>query len=138
MAVPSVEPGLPRPLEQLMALPPLARIVAGAVMLTMGGTGIWLSTSFYAIVLVGVSVALGLPLLVLGLSDRRAGRLEAAERARAEAELPALRAVVATAVQDRQNVARVLRQRGYTNAAVRRWIALECGVVLAGGAGPQR
>ena len=50
--------------------------------------------------------------------------------ARAEAELDELRALVLEAVEQARAVERMLTKRGYTSAKVRRWIALECGVVL--------
>jgi len=72
----------------------------------------------------------GLPLGLSGLGVRRTQLLEASERARAEAELDDLRRVVAEAAERGGVTHRTLSKRGYTSPKIRRWIALECGVVL--------
>ena len=65
-----------------------------------------------------------------GLGVRRSQLLEASERARAEAEMDDLRRVVAEAAERGGVTHRTLSKRGYTSPKIRRWIALECGVVL--------
>ena len=72
----------------------------------------------------------GLPLGLSGLGVRRTQLLEASERARAEAEMDDLRRVVAEAAERGGVTHRTLSKRGYTSQKIRRWIALECGVVL--------
>lgn len=130
MVGPSVRPGRIDLLEQLMVLSPLARIVAGGAMLAVGVASILLLVSFYSFVLLGAGVAIGVPLVWSGWSAQREQEVERTERARAEVDLPYLRDFVAAAVKEHRNVARLLRERGYTSDKVRRWIALECGVVL--------
>ena len=126
--------GQPLLLDQLAYLPPTARIAAGGVMLGMGVAGLCMQPgSAYAWLLLVLSFGIGAPLVLLGLGDRRRLRVEVAELERARAELPDLRVAVATAVQARQGVRRVLRERGYTSDKAQRWIALECDVVLARG-----
>lgn len=107
-------------------------------MVALGIGGVVLSVDFYSLVLLGLGVAVGVPLAWSGIDDRREQRLDAAERARAEAELPALREVVTAAVASGRQVGRVLRERGFVRARVRHWIALECGVVLREGANDVR
>lgn len=125
---------MPSLLDQLMQLPPLVRMVTGAVMLGLGGVGICLSLSFYSAVLLGLAVLLGVPLLWIGWLDRARQQIERAEMVRAGAELPNLRAMVAAAVAARRSVGSLLRHQGFTSEKVRRWIALECDVVLPHGA----
>lgn len=127
---PRVEAGHPRLLEQLLMLPPTARIAAGALMLGMGLVSICMLVALASLVLLGLGVSVGLPLVISGLLAKRQRAVEDAERQRAEAELPELRKLIAAAVAARQGVSRLLRQRGYQSARVRRWIALECDVVL--------
>jgi Flp pilus assembly protein TadB len=133
--VPPGQAGPPRLLDQLMLLPPWLRIAAGAVMVALGAVAVALHVSPYSLVLVGLAVALGLPILLHGVADRRRRRTEFAELERARAELPGLRVLVASAVASRHNVRRALRQRGFTTEKAMRWVALECGVVLSRGEG---
>lgn len=77
-----------------------------------------------------VFLVAGLPLGLSGLGVRRTQLLEASERARAEAEMDDLRRVVAEAAERGGVTHRTLSKRGYTSPKIRRWIALECGVVL--------
>ena len=77
-----------------------------------------------------VFLVAGLPLGLSGLRVRRTQLLEASERARAEAEMDDLRRVVAEAAERGGVTHRTLSKRGYTSPKIRRWIALECGVVL--------
>lgn len=130
MVGPRIKPGMQGPLDQLMVMPPWVRIAAGAGMLAMGSAGIVMVQGFAGLVLLGTTAAVGLPLLLSGLADRRTQAHEREERARAEVDLPYLKDAVGAAVQQKQDVARLLRKRGYTSDKVRRWIALECGVVL--------
>jgi hypothetical protein len=125
---PRVAVGLQGPLDQLMVLPPMVRIVTGLLMV-----GIVLDIGAYSVVLLAITAAVGAPLLLLGLGDRRRQRIAAAERLRAERELPELRALLVAARQQGRSVFSLLRQRGYQSDVVCRWIALECGIVLPRG-----
>lgn len=133
MSVPGAVPP-PRGVHPMLMLPASAKIGAGILMLALGLGGITMEVGLYSLVLLGLAGGVGGPLLWSGLADRKAQRLDAAERRRAEAELPALREAIAAAVAQQQNVGRLLRERGYARPRVRRWIALECGVVLREGA----
>ncbi len=125
---------LPGSLESLAVLPPMAKIIAGAVVSCMALTPLVLQAlSIFGVVLFVFGSAIGLPLLFGGFAARRTAKLEAEEFARGMAELPLLREAVKAAVAQRQNVGRLLRQRGYTSARVRRKLALECDVVLQAG-----
>ena len=73
---------------------------------------------------------MGVPLGVSGLRVRRTQLVEASERARAEAELEDLRLELESAKGRGGVTHRTLSKLGYTSAKIRRWIALECGVVL--------
>lgn len=126
---PSPHRALPGLLEQLLVLPPLVRILAGLLMLGMGIVGICLQVSGYSVVLLLLGVGLGGPLVIQGSADRRSQQLEAVEWMRARGELAALRDLVARAVAEKRNVARLLRDRGYQCKKVRGWIARECEVV---------
>ena len=133
MAVPGAIPPVGG-VHSLLVLPASAKIGAGILMLALGIGGIAMGVGLYSLVLLGLGAGMGGPLLWSGLAVRKAQRLDDAERRRAEAALPALREVIAAAVAQKQNAGRVLRERGYERPRVRRWIALECGVVLRGGA----
>jgi len=132
---PQERQGVPGLVDQMSYLPPGARIGAGSVMLAMGGIAIAVQPmSFWAFVLLLVTAAIGAPLLIGGISDRRRRGLETAELERARAELAQLREAIAVEVAGRRNVGKLLRDRGYTTDKARRWIALECDVVLPRGA----
>jgi hypothetical protein len=133
MVVPPGSGGRQGLLEQLLVLPPTVKLVAGAFMLLLGVVGMCMMPSVYSFVLLGLGVALGVPLLLAGRSERRQQGLDAVERLRAEGELAELRLAITAAVERKHNVGRILRERGYSSARVRRWIALECGIVLAQG-----
>lgn len=77
-----------------------------------------------------VFLVVGVPLGVSGLRVRRTQLLEASERARAEAELEDLRLELESAKGRGGVTHRTLSKLGYTSAKIRRWIALECGVIL--------
>ncbi|MCA8978250.1 MAG: hypothetical protein KDC98_26215 [Planctomycetes bacterium] len=135
MVGPRVEPGrVPVP-SALEMVAPGARIGAGVLMLAMGVTGVIMEANLWSLVLLGAAAMIGLPALISGLGDRRRQRIERGERVRAEQELPRLRAEIAACVARNHNVSRLLKQQGYTSARVRRWIALECDVVLSAGDG---
>ncbi len=117
--------------DSILLLPPVVQLLTAGLTLTMGVAAVWMfPSSAGAWTLLAVFAALGssLGLRALKLLDEQ--KLEARERARAEAELDELRALVLEAVEQARAVERVLTRRGYTSAKVRRWIALECGVVL--------
>jgi hypothetical protein len=130
MAQSPVSAGSPVPhlFEQLSYLPPLVRMLAGGAMLAMGITGICFGLTLYSVVLLGLGLFLGLPLLSQGWTDRRRSLVEERELARARAELPDLRSLVDAEMRGRRNVNRLLRERGYSTARAQRWIAVECGV----------
>ncbi|MCA8963990.1 MAG: hypothetical protein KDC48_03855 [Planctomycetes bacterium] len=124
----------PGSLDSMAMLSPTGKIVGGAVMLAMAiGAFCLPPVGSYGFLLVVLGGGMGSPLLVVGLRERRQAARDAAELARGMAELPALREAVAAAVAQRHNVGRLLRQRGYTSAKVRRRLALECDVVLQAG-----
>ena len=77
-----------------------------------------------------VLLVVGVPLAWSGLRVRRTQLLEASERARAEAEMADLQREVEAAKGRGGVTHRMLAKRGYTSPKIRRWIALECGVVL--------
>lgn len=83
-----------------------------------------------AVPMLFVFLVAGLPLGLSGLGVRRTQLLESSERARAETEMDDLRRVVAEAAERGGVTHRTLSKRGYTSQKIRRWIALECGVVL--------
>lgn len=121
--------------DGLPMLSPNAKLLAGGLMI---GCGLALavasqlaSTAGYVGLLLGVAV--GGPMLRSGLADRRRLALEAAELARGLAEMPELRPAIAAAVAAGHHVGRLLKQRGYTSARVRRKLALECDVILQEG-----
>jgi hypothetical protein len=135
MALPPQERhGAPGLIAQMAYLPPMARIVAGTAMLAMGGIAIALEPgSFWAFVLLLATAAIGAPLLMGGVTDRRRRAIESTELERARGELAALREAIAAELAGRRNVGKLLRDRGYTTDKARRWIALECDVVLPRG-----
>lgn len=112
-------------------LPWQAQVGASALVLGMAVATVALVPTTQGIIpMLIVLLVAGVPLGLSGLGVRRTQRLEASERARAEAELDDLRRAVADA-QARGGVThRTLGKRGYTSPKIRRWIALECGVVL--------
>ncbi|HEX5052470.1 MAG TPA: hypothetical protein VFZ65_11900 [Planctomycetota bacterium] len=117
--------------EQLVVLPPAAKVVAGLAMLGMGvGAMLMLPGSFYSIVLICFGTALGVPLVLAGRAEFRQRRRDADEMVRARADLETLKPLVTEAVREKRGVDRLLRERGYSSEKVRRWIALECDVVL--------
>lgn len=118
----------PSLLDGITMLPPGAQVVAGTSMLLLAA-GTLLLGSLWGLLF----LAVGAPVVIAGVAARRQAHADREQRARAELELPELRVVIAAAVAARHNVSRLLRLRGYTSAKVRRWIALECDVVLARG-----
>lgn len=131
MRKPVPEAAMPSLAEQLAMLSPVGKIVGGVLMFGLGAAGFAIgSASLGNLILVGVGAALGVPLLLRGLRERADERAAADELARARDELPALREAVAEARADKRGIDRFLRDRGYSSAKVRRWIALECDIVL--------
>jgi len=124
-------PRMPGLFEQLSVLPPTVQIGAAVLMLGMGIVGVAITpASFYAWILLIVALCLGCPLLVQGFTVRRDQRIEAEEMERARAELHELRLHIEDAVERKHGVERALMKQGFTSAKVRRWIALECDIVL--------
>ena len=107
-------------------MPWRAQVGAAALVLAMGlvpFAGMQLSPGAFG--LFAVALAASAPLGWSGLSARRAERVDAAERARADAELEELRGAVEAARGRGAAIDRMLIKRGYTSARVRRWIARE-------------
>ena len=124
-------PQLPGMGAQLAVLPPAAKVVVAPLMLVLGVVAIVLDPgSVFAWVLLVAAVALGGPLLLQGLGELRARQVFERERARARAELVVLQADLREVIAEKRGVERFLLERGYTSEKARRWIALECGVVL--------
>lgn len=117
---------MPGMLEQLLVLPAPARIVAGGLLVGMGvAAGLLMPGGLLSWVLIGVGGMVGAPLLYLGIAELRERRREREQRARAESELAELAAELTVVQADKRGVERFLLERGYTSAAVRRWIAQE-------------
>ncbi|MEZ6038434.1 MAG: hypothetical protein R3F29_13205 [Planctomycetota bacterium] len=121
----------PSLLAQLMVLPPWVRMVTGVGIVGMAAVVLVnYGVSFYGALFLGFGALLGVPLSWSGVHDWREQHLERDERARAAAELSVLREELDGLREDKRGVERFLLERGYRSAKVRRWIALECGVVL--------
>ena len=121
----------PSLLAQLMVLPPWVRMATGIGI--VGMAAVVLSTygiSYYGVLFFGFGALFGVPLSWSGIHDWREQHRERDERARAASELASLRDALDGLREDKRGVERFLLERGYTSAKVRRWIALECGVVL--------
>jgi hypothetical protein len=126
-----------------IVLSPNARLVGGAFVLAAGIAlavrsalaGGEFRPGIGAAAAMVIAAAVALPLFRSGVSAKRRLAAEAAELARGMAELAELRPLVAAAVAAGKHVGRLLEQRGYTSAKVRRKLALECGVILQQGAG---
>ena len=133
-------PRIPGLFEQLSLLPPTVQIGASLLMLAMGAGAIAMMPGgfgaieildlFGCLILVAIAAAIGIPLGLQGLRLRRERRVEAEEMERAKAEVHELRLLVEEAVERQRGVERVLMKQGFTSAKVRRWIALECDIVL--------
>jgi hypothetical protein len=131
MRPPVPDAGMPSLSAQLAMLSPNGKLFGGTLMLLLGGGALALdSDSLASWILILVAGCLGVPLLLRGMQERGWQRLEAAELERARSDLPALRIDIAEAQADRRGVDRLLRDRGYTTEKARRWIALECDIVL--------
>lgn len=125
--------GATRPslLAQLMVLPPWVRMATGTGIVGMATVVLsQYGISYYGVLFFGFGALLGVPLSWSGIHDWREQHRERLERARATAELPTLRDELEGLREDKRGVERFLLERGYRSAKVRRWIALECGVVL--------
>jgi len=124
-------PGMPSLLQQLSVMPPVVKAGVGVVMIAMGIVAVVLMPeSMYSWVLLVISGLLGVPLAWQGAAQSRQQKLEAEELERAEIELESLRVQLEQVAEDKRGVERFLMECGYTTAKARRWIALECGVVL--------
>jgi hypothetical protein len=121
-----VVPSAPAPdwRSSLRIMPPWVRIAAGGVFTLVGGGMLMMGS------MKGVFGLAGVPLVWKAWQDVQQRCLDAQELSRARAELAGLRAAVKEAVRVRHDVDRLLRELGYRSAKVRRWIALECDVVL--------
>jgi len=112
-------------------LPWQAQVGLSALLLGMFVATLAMSTTLQGLLpMLFVLLVVGVPLGLSGLGVRRTQLLEASERARAEAEMGDLRRAVAEAEGRGGVTHRTLSKRGYTSPKIRRWIALECGVVL--------
>ena len=116
--------------NSIQLLPWRAQVGAAALVLATGFVPFAkVPSSLGALGLFAVALAASLPLGWSGLNVRRAKLVDAAERARAEAELEELRGAVEAARARGAAIDRLLRKRGYTSVRVRRWIAREVDVV---------
>ena len=124
-------PGFPSVFQQLSVLPPLVKALVGPALFLMGVSAlVMLPDGYYSWVLFALGALLGIPLGWQGVVQHKEHRLVAVEITRASAEMPQLQADLQQAASDKRGVERLLLERGYTTAKARRWIALECGVVL--------
>jgi hypothetical protein len=112
-------------------LPWQVQLATAALVLAMGfGAIAMFPSSPGALLMLVVSLVTGVPLWFSGFGVRSARLLEAFERARAEGEMAALQQAVDEAQARGSGVDRMLLKRGYSSEKIRRWIALECDVVL--------
>ena len=117
--------------SSIRLLPWQAQVGVSALLLVMFVATLAMSTTLQGLLpMLFVLLVVGVPLGLSGLGVRRAQLLEASERARAEAEMDDLRRAVAEAEGRGGVTHRTLSKRGYTSPKIRRWIGLECGVVL--------
>ena len=124
-------PGMPSVFQQLSVMPPAVKAFVGPLMAGMGIVAVvMIPDSVYSWVLLVVGGLIGIPLGWHGVVERREQKLIAAELERAQQELETLRLELEQVAADKRGVERFLMDRGYTTAKARRWIALECGVVL--------
>ena len=112
-------------------LPWQAQVGVAALLLAMSVVTMVMMRSVQGLLpMLFVLLVVGVPLAWSGLRVRRTQLLEASERARAEAEMADLQREVEAAKGRGGVTHRMLAKRGYTSPKIRRWIALECGVVL--------
>lgn len=124
-------PGMPSLLQQLAVMPPLVKAGVGVLLISMGSVAVILMPeSLYSWVLVVLGGLVGMPLGWQGVAQSRQEKLEAEELDRAGIELESLRVQLEQVAEDKRGVERFLMECGYTTTKARRWIALECGVVL--------
>ena len=124
-------PGMPSLFQQLSVMPPMVKAIVGPAMVLMGVAAvIMVPDSGYSWVLLALGVIIGIPLGWQGAVQQSDEKLVQKELARAVEELELLRLDVEQAAADKRGVERFLMERGYTTSKARRWIALECGVVL--------
>lgn len=124
-------PGMPTVFQQLSVLPPAVKAFVGPLMVGMGIVAVvMISDSVYSWVLLVVGGLIGAPLGWQGVVQCREQKLEREELARAALELESLRVQLEQVAEDKRGVERFLMECGYTTAKARRWIALECDVVL--------
>tara|TARA_R110002096_G_scaffold108799_5_gene238125 strand:+ start:1971 stop:2399 length:429 start_codon:yes stop_codon:yes gene_type:complete len=124
-------PGMPSIFQQLSVLPPAAKAFVGSLMVLMGIVAVTMvpETAFSWVLLV-LGLILGLPLAWQGFTQAKEHQLVTKELERAALELDILRLELEQATADKRGIERFLMDRGYTTAKARRWIALECDVVL--------
>jgi len=127
MSAASRDPDVTQPpgfVGSIQLLPWRAQLGAAALVLATGLVPFArMSSSLGALGLFAVALAASVPLGWSGLSARKAELVDAAERARADAELEELRGAVEAARARGAAIDRMLIKRGYTSARVRRWIA---------------
>lgn len=124
-------PRMPSLSQQLFVLPPSAKLIAGSFMILLAlGAMLMMPGSFYSWLLLLVAGAIGPMLVYQGTTELRERAIVDEEMARAEFELDDLKQLVADLTGSKRGVERFLMERGYTSHKVRRWIALECDIVL--------
>jgi len=124
-------PGMPSVFQQLSVMLSMVKAIVGPAMFLMGVAAlIMVPDSGYRWVLLVLGAIIGIPLGWQGVAQRGDEKLVLKELARAAEELELLRLDVEQTAADKRGVERFLMKRGYTTNKARRWIALECGVVL--------
>ncbi|MFT4512244.1 MAG: hypothetical protein ACI91B_000932 [Planctomycetota bacterium] len=118
---------MPSMTEQLTALSPRVKAFAGPVILIIGVVAFVLSGGW---LLLAIGCFLGAPVTIQGMSQLKEQRTVERELARAREELDLLKLEIEQAADDKRGIERFLMEHGYTSAKARRWIALECGIVL--------
>lgn len=118
---------MPSMTEQLTALSPRVKAIAGPAMLIIGVVAFALNGGW---LMLAIGCFLGAPVTIQGLSQLKELRTVERELASAREELDLLKLEVEQAVDDKRGIERFLMDAGYTTAKARRWIALECGIVL--------
>lgn len=125
------KPGMPSMLGQLSVLPPAVKATVGLAMLALGvGAVVMLGAGFFSLVLLTVFAMTGVPLTLQGFSEGRQQKVIRSELQRAHQEIDLLRLEIEQAQANKRGLERFLIDRNFTTVEARRWIALECDVVL--------
>ena len=122
---------MPSVFQQLSVMPPAVKALAGPLMVLMAIVAVtMMPETLYSWVLLALGFMIGIPLTWQGFSQRKEEKLVTKELERAALELDILRLELEQAAADKRGAERFLMERGYTTAKARRWIALECDIVL--------